>query len=63
MTRLGLYFVWYSRFGTVGTLWDPTLTCYDMGIEMRALVAVWPALALSLGRVVIRHTPQMAWDG
>ena len=46
MVGLGLYC-------TVGTLWDPTLTRYNMGIAMRALVAVWPALALSFGRVVI----------
>ena len=55
-THLGLYS--YSMVGlglycTVGTLWDPTLTRYNMGIAMRALVAVWPALALSFGRVVI----------
>ena len=46
MVGLGLYC-------TVGTLWDPTLTRYSMGFAMRALVAVWPALALSFGRVVI----------
>ena len=55
-THLGLYL--YSMVGlglycTVGTLWDPTLTRSNMGIAMRALVAVWPALALSFGRVVI----------
>ena len=46
MVGLGLYC-------TVGTLWDPTLTRYHMSIAMRALVAIWPALALSFGRVVI----------
>ena len=46
MVGLGLYC-------TVGTLWDPTLTRSNMGIAMRALTAVWPALALSFGRVVV----------
>ena len=58
-THLGL-FVQYGRIGTLLYCRDPLgpnlnkhVTTWASRFAMRALAAVWPALALSFGRVVI----------
>ena len=60
MTRLGLYFVQYSRFGYCRVLGTLLNARYRMAIAMRALLALMPVMALILGRLV---TPMDGnWD-